>query len=373
VSFSVDLCLKDHEMMTSHLSHRERVRLALDHQETDRVPIAMVCAGINAPARKALEEYLARERNTTVNDFLHPLIDIKAVGPEYIGPPLEPSQDMWGVRRRPVSYGSGEYNEIDHYPLGDAVTVDDIAAHSWPTIDWFDCSVLPGRIAAIQKDGEYCLMVGNGNIFETSWYMRGFERTFMDLVVNPELAQAIFARVYGFYVEHFREILSAADGEIDLIFTADDIAGQEGLLMSLDMWSEFIKPYHMQLNQTIHEFGARVIYHSDGAVMDAVPGLIDMGIDILQALQFDARGMDAAIMKEEYGDRLCFEGGISVQQTLPFGTPEDVRDEVESRIDVLGRGGGYILGPSHAIQAGTPPENIVALFDTAAAYPMSSG
>lgn len=91
-----------------------------------------------------------------------------------------------------------------------------------------------------------------------------------------------------------------------------------------------------------------------------------MGIDVLQALQFDARDMDPAELKTMYGDRLCFCGGISVQSTLPFGTPEDVRHEVRERVRVLGRDGGYILGPSHAIQVGTPPENILALFDTAA-------
>jgi uroporphyrinogen decarboxylase len=279
---------------------------------------------------------------------------------------------MWGVRRKPVSYGSGEYNEIEFYPLGEADDPRDLDAHRWPTVDWFDYSVLPEQIAAIQKNGEYCLMVGNGNIFETSWYMRGFEKFFMDLVMNPEIAQAIFQRVCDFYVEHFRRILSAADGGVDLIFTADDIAGQNGLLMSLDMWSELLKPHHARLNRTIHEFGAKVMYHSDGGVMDAVPGLIEMGIDVLQALQFDARGMDPKRLKDEHGDKLCFEGGISVQSTLPFGAPDDVRREVRERIDVLGRNGGYILGPSHAIQAGTPPENIVALFDTAASHPMPS-
>jgi uroporphyrinogen decarboxylase len=136
------------------------------------------------------------------------------------------------------------------------------------------------------------------------------------------------------------------------------------------MWKENIKPYHARMNKVIHEFGAKVIYHSDGSVMEAVPGLIDMGVDVLQPLQFDAKGMDPVALKERHRDELCFEGGISVQQTLPFGTPEQVRQEVRERIDVLGRGGGYILGPSHAIQAGTPPENIVAMFDTAATHPM---
>ena len=102
--------------------------------------------------------------------------------------------------------------------------------------------------------------------------------------------------------------------------------------------------------------------------MGFVGGLIDMGIDVLQALQFSADGMDPREMKRRFGDRLCFEGGVSVQTTLPFGTVEDVKREVEGLIAVLGEGGGYILGPSHAIQAGTPPENVVAMFDTALSY-----
>jgi len=332
----------------------------------------MVCSGINAPARAALEEYLGRERGTTVEEYLRPLIDIANVTPPYVGPPLEDGTDMWGVRREPVSYGSGSYNEITYYPLGEAQSIDDVLAHRWPSPDWFDYEALPDLIAALRRKGDHCLMTLNGNIFETSWYMRGFERIFMDLVLAPELANAIFERVCAFYVEHFTRLLEAADGEIDLVFTADDIGGQEGLLMSLEMWEANVKPYHERLNRAIHQFGAKVIYHSDGAVMEAVPGLIEMGIDVLQALQFDAKGMDPALLKERYGDRLCFEGGVSVQHTLPFGTPEEVRAEVIERIDVLGKDGGYILGPSHAIQAGTPPQNIVAMFDTAASHPMGA-
>jgi len=347
------------------LSSRERVRLALAHQETDRIPIAMVCAGINPPARRALEVYLQRERGIDVQEYLDSFIDVVQIGPAYAGPPLGPGEDIWGVRRAPVSYGSGSYDEITHYPLADVEQSGDLDAHRWPSTAWFDYDSLPERIAAAHAGGERCLMVANGNLFETAWYMRGFQRMFVDMILNPELFHAIMERVTTFYVAHFRHMLAAADGAVDLAFTADDIGGQHGLLMSPDMWERFLKPYHVRLNAAIHAFGVKVIYHTDGAVMDAVPGLIDMGIDVLQALQFSADGMDPRALKERYGDRLCFEGGVSVQTTLPFGTADDVRREVEERIAVLGKGGGYILGPSHAIQAGTPPENIVAMFDTA--------
>lgn len=347
------------------LSSRERVRLALAHQETDRVPIAMVCSGINEPARSAFAAFVRSKGHGDLESYLDGLLDIKTVGPRYMGPRLEPGADIWGVRRKPASYGAGSYDEIEHHPLAGAGTMDQLAEHTWPRPDWFDYSVLPEQIAAAQAGGPRCIMAANGNVFESSWYMRGFEQMLMDLAICPEFAHGLMSRVTDFYVEYFKRILSAARGEIDLVFTADDIGGQNGLLLSLEMWERFIKPHHVRLNAAIHEYGARVIYHSDGAVMDAVPGLIDMGIDVLQALQFDAAGMDAAKLKSAYGSRLCFEGGVSVQRTLPFGTPDQVRAEVEHLIATLGRNGGYILGPSHCIQAGTPPENIHAMFETA--------
>lgn len=355
-------------MRRETLSHRERVRLALQHQITDRIPIAFVCSGINPPAHRALEEYLARERGVTVAEYLHPLLDLKPALPRYVGPALAPGTDYWGVHRSPMSYGADVYSEIDVYPLAQAQTVADVAAYPFPQPEWFDYASMPALVKSLQAEGEYCLMLANANIFETSWYMRGFEQCFMDMILAPDIFHAIMGRVTDFYIEYVNRTLSAVPGEIDLVFTADDIGGQNGLLMSLQMWEEHLKPYHRRLNDVIHEHGAKVIYHSDGSVAEAAEGLVDMGIDVLQALQFDAAGMDPADLKGRLGDVLCFQGGVSVQQTLPFGTVEDVRAEVRMLIDVLGAGGGYILGPSHCIQAGTPPENIVAMFDEAAEY-----
>jgi uroporphyrinogen decarboxylase len=351
------------------LSSRERVRFALEHQETDHIPIAMVCSGINPPARGHLDAYLRRERGTDLHTYLDALLDVRSVGPAYAGPPLGPREDVWGVHRRRVDNPAGGwYDEIDVYPLAGVASPADLDGHRWPSTDWYDYETLPARIAAANADGEHCLMVSNGNLFETAWYMRGFQRTFEDMLLNPELFRAIMERVTRFYVEHFQRMLAAAEGQVDLAFTADDIAGQNGLLMSIPMWETFLKPYHVRLNAAIHEFGVKVIYHTDGAATEMVPGLIEAGIDVLQALQFSAAEMDPAVLKDRFGDRLCFEGGVSVQTTLPFGTPDDVRAEVEELITVLGEDGGYVLGPSHAIQAGTPPENVVALFDTAAGF-----
>ncbi len=350
------------------LSSRERVRLALAHQETDRVPVAMVCSGINAPADAGFNALLTRKKGCDLPTYLDRILDIRAVEARYVGPRLAPGMDIWGVRRKLHSFGVGEYDEIIEYPLAGVRTPADLDQHTWPTTDWFDYRALDDAIRLAQQDGEHCLMIHNGNIFESAWYMRGFEQTFFDFMDAPDLVHALFERVTNFYCAHFRRLLEVADGRVDLAFTADDIGGQNGLLVSLPAWERCMKPYHQRLNRVIHDFGVKVIYHSDGAVMQAVPGLIEMGIDVLQALQFSARGMDPARLKSMAGERLCFEGGVSVQTTLPFGTPEDVRQEVEMLIGTLGKGGGYILGPSHAIQAGTPAENILAMFETAREY-----
>jgi uroporphyrinogen decarboxylase len=349
------------------LSSRERVLLALQHRTTDRIPIGMVCAGINTPARSALDQWLRRTRGVSVEEYLAPLVDIAEVAPPYRGPSQTVGTDIWGVTRRDISYGSGSYNEIIRYPLAGDLTARDLERHSWPRTAWFDYDSLPAAVAAARAHGDPCLMVTNGNIFETAWYMRGFEQMLMDVMTDPELVNALLGRVTDFYVEHFSRVLEAAPG-IELVFTADDIGDQRGLLMPLERWRTLLQPYHRRLNDAIHGHGARVIYHTDGSIMEAVDGLVEMGIDVLQALQFSADNMDPVPLKDRFGDRLCFEGGVSVQTTLPFGTAEDVRREVQERIRVLGRGGGYILGPSHWIQAGTSPENIAALFDTAASW-----
>lgn len=350
------------------LSPRERIRLALSHQTTDRVPIGLVCAGLNPPAYRGLADWLVTQRGVSVEQYLSPIVDIVEVSPRYIGPPLPAGADIWGVTRRDVSYGSGSYNEIALYPLAGEWTPGNLDTHRWPDPAWFDYQGLPETIAAARDRADSCIMVTNGNIFETSWYMRGFEQMLMDLMTEEELVHAVMRRVTDFYVAFFTRVLEAAPGQIDLVFTADDIGDQRGLLMPYDRWERLLKPYHCRLNDAVHERGAKIIYHTDGSIMDAVGGLVDMGIDVLQALQFSADNMDPVRLKDGFGDKLCFEGGVSVQTTLPFGSPDDVRREVEERITVLGRRGGYILGPSHWIQAGTPPENIAAMFDTALSY-----
>ena len=367
--------------MAEELAPRERVRLALSHQPTDRVPITFVCAELEPPARADLAKYLGVSVGEGVDRYLEQYVDLVTVGPNalgsdsfYRGPKLDSLalayEDIWGVRWERASEALPV--GIRHFPLADANAPSDLHRHRWPDADWWDYSRLSEEITRVTERREYALIMTSGNLFERTCWMRGFERALFDMMDNSELFHAIMERVTDFYVEQAKRTLAAAAGRIDLAFTADDIAGQEGLLLSIAMWEKHIKPYHRRLNDVLHSLGVKVVYHSDGNVMSAVPGLLDQGVDVLQALQFSARGMDPVALKQAYGERLCFEGGISVQTTLPFGTAAEVRREVEERIAVLGRGGGYLLSPSHTIMPGTPPENVVAMLETAASTPVPS-
>ena len=196
----------------------------------------MVCSGINPPAYGEVENYLRRQRQTDLESFLDSVLDIASVAPQYVGPSLRPGEDIWGVVRGPS-------------PSVRAVMMKSRTIR-WPrrrTLTRFRTCVadhrffrlfrLPARIAAMQK--KRCLMISKCEPYSRrAWYMRGFERMLMDFTLNPELAHGIMERVTDFHVEHFRKTLEAADGSVDLAFTADDVAGQNGLLLSLKMWEE---------------------------------------------------------------------------------------------------------------------------------------
>jgi uroporphyrinogen decarboxylase len=301
-------------------------------------------------------------------------VDLRHPRQPYMGPPLAHHADgswtdAWGVRRRSVSHEGGTYEEIVEHPLAQVRDVNELQNCHWPQPEWWDTEALAQEIAYLDKLGSYAIALDEfgdpGGIFEISWYMRGMEQFMVDMVENPDLAQGIMRRVADFYLAMAERVMAAAGDRIDLIWTSDDIAHQHGKLMSLRHWNELIAPHHHRLNQHIHELGARVMYHSFGAVHSFIPGLIEIGVDVLDALQFSADGMDPHEIKRAFGDKLCFHGGVDVQTTLPRESEEGVRKVTRERIGVLGVGGGYILSPTHNIQVDTAPANIVAMYDAA--------
>lgn len=357
-----------------NMTPRERVMAALNHEETDRIPFSWGF-GINDPALIDLKDYLNFNSIEETKNHLSKADDIlQLYPPKYIGPKYRNCKDgdefvsIWGYKTKFVSYGVGGYDEHSFNPLADMETLNEIKNFEFPSADWFDFSDLENQIDSLNYNCKKAVRFNSVNPFETSSWMRGFENFLLDTAADPEIVHYVMRKTTDFFLEYIKRAFEASNGKIDILFSADDLGSQTGLLLSPNSIREFITPYHKELNAVAHKYGAKVMYHSCGSVILAVEDLIDCGIDVLESLQFYTAGMTPEALKDNFGDRLCFHGGVSVQKTLVTGTPEDVTAEVEHLKKVLGKNGGYILAPAHKIQAGTSPENIVAMLKAAGRF-----
>ena len=354
------------------MDSRERTFLALDHQQPDRVPIDFwSTAGFDAKLQSALA--LGRQQWLDLQD-----VDLHYIpGPSYIGPELRPldgglEQDIFGVGRRKIivatTDGQEIYSEVAHSPLADADTVEQINNYDhWPSPDWFDYSGIEAQCDAVRNTQRVVIFMGDrlNRIaqFKPAMYIRGVQQILMDLSLNPQVATAIFARIRDFYLAYADRIFAAARGKIDILLTGDDFGSQNGPLVSPAMWTEFLSRGFTDYIDLAHSFDLKVMHHSCGSVVPIIPLMIEHGLDILQSLQPEAAGMDSAGLKLRFGDKLCFQGGISIQNTLPLGGPDDVKRQVKQAIDALASQGGYILGTAHNLQADVPVANAQALFE----------
>jgi len=298
-------------------------------------------------------------------------VDLRYIaGPRYVGPPLGNGADIWGVRRKSVTvstrFGEERYAEVASCPLAGARSVEEVDAYAhWPSPDWFDYAPVRAQCEAIRNRGRAAVFMGDRlnrvAQLKPAMYLRGVEKIFMDLAVAPEIAAAIFRHLREFYRVYLARILEAAGGMIDIVLTGDDFGAQNGPLMSPAMWERFLAEGFGEYMKIIREHGARSMHHTCGAVTRLVSGMVERGLNILQSLQPEAMTNDLPELKQKYARRLAFHGGISIQRTLPRGTPDDVQNEVRERIETLAPGGGYILCTAHNVQADCPIENVEAL------------
>ena len=350
--------------MTSY----ERIIKAVRHAQPDRTPIDYTAT---PESHAMLKRYLGIDDDEMLLRRLG--CDFRTVEARYVGPSdmtgapgiRAEGKDYWGIIREPISNPFGTYYEISVHPLAEARTVRDIEQYDWPSLDWFDFSHLSEQIDRFNRDERYCIVFFAGGAFETPWYMRGLSRFLMDLVECPDIAEAICRHVTDFCKQRALRAIKQSEGKIDLIFSNGDIGTQRGMMLAPDLWRRHIKPYSAELIRTFKEMGLLTMYHSCGSIVPVIDDFIDMGLDILDPVQPNATGMDPASLKNRFGDRLTFHGGIDEQHLLPYGSADDIQRDVAATIDTLGRDGGYIICPAHAIQPDTPPENIVALYDTA--------
>ncbi|MAG37269.1 MAG: hypothetical protein CL878_13630 [Dehalococcoidia bacterium] len=354
------------------MDSRERVATCLRHEEPDRVPIDFWAT---SEVTADLLDHFAVPDLEHLLQQLH--VDFRYIdGPRYVGPSLTvrpdgTQEDHFGVPRQSVAYGqrhgSGTYQEVAAYPLADATSVDAVESYpKWPHPDWFDYAGVREQARRARETGKVVVFMGDRlnrcAQLKPAMYLRGAEQLFLDLIVAPEVAQAIFRRIADFYAEYSRRTLEAAAGDVDIFFTGDDFGTQDNTFISPAMWRQFLREGFTRFITIGHELGCQVAHHTCGSVRALLPDLVECGLDILNPVQPEVAGMDYQEIKAAFGDRLVFHGGISIQQTMPYGTPEEVRDEVKDRKEVLGPGGGYVFCTAHNIQPDTPLRNIEALF-----------
>lgn len=358
---------------------RERVEMALNHEQPDRCPLQ---ASFTPEFAARLRADMQMEERDTHNphgggntyaleralgeDML--LTSVGWANSYYLD--SQPYVDEWSVGWSPQRYetpfGAGYYTEIVGHPLAE-----DSAIDSYEPPDPYRPELYADAEAMIRafKNEYWIVGVTVTTIFETAWALRGLSQMLMDMALNPELAHRILDIPFCYHLAAARKLVEMG---VDMIWTGDDVGAQHGMLISPAMWRTFLKP---RMAKFVGELKAinpnvKVAYHSDGNVMPIIPELIEIGIDVLNPVQ--PMSMDPAALKAEFGDRLCFWGSIDVQHTLPFGSPADVRAEVLQRLRTIGKGGGLVLSPTHHVQLDTPLENFWAMVHTVVNTPYST-
>ncbi len=349
------------------MNARERMLAAINRQPVDRIPTDIWATGeVWARLRAHFGE------GVDLGAVLH-IDGFAGAGPvPYVGPALPASApgesvDYWGIRRKPMDYGLGTYAEQSHYPLAEARTIDDLVRYRWPQADWFDYSAMRGPTEAAHQ--HHAIQCGYMAPFYFHNQLRGLEQSLIDPLDDPAFTHYLLGRLADFFYEQHRLMFQACEGLIDIAQVTDDYGSQSGPMIGLEVFREFYKPHLRRFIDLCHEFGIKVFHHDDGACRPFLPDLVAMGIDILNPIQWTCPGMDRAELKRDFGGRVCFHGAVENQRILPFGTPGEVRAEVRACIDTLAADGtGYILASCHNLQANTPVENIVAMYDEAWTY-----
>lgn len=349
------------------MNSRERVLTALNHEEPDRVPVDL---WFTSEIEALLSPEFGGRRGAALRVALgHDLLmtDSPNIGASYELPGSEAEYVCdWGVRWRWVTNAEGgRYTEAVGHPLAE---VDDLSRYKLP--DPLGPTMQPiYREAAnlVQAYGQTHAIFGSlyQTIFEAAWLLRGLETLLTDLAINREFAHDLFERLTDYSLIAGREMVAQG---VDVLWLGDDFGTQRGMLISPQMWREFIKERYARLIAAFkaQNPGLKIAYHSDGDIEPIIPDLIEIGLDILNPIQ--PLAMSPAEIKRRYGQHLAFWGTVDVQHTFPFGRPEDVTKEVVERLQTVGLGGGLILCSAHRVQPGTPLANIKAYYRAAVEY-----
>ena len=308
------------------MTRREYVKAAIEHRQADRVPYAIdLCSDAWEAARKVVgDESLEAFLDNDVKDFSPPWWNWHELDTDWSG--------MTMPRSLAKVIGRGSYPEF-----------------------------IDALKAARDASDKYFLVRIYGSHFEKAYSARGLENFLADMAGEPAFARKLLKSIIEKNLVMLENILSLS--EIDGVLLGSDWGSQRGLLMAPEIWEEMIRAGEQEEYDLVHAYGKDVWVHSCGNVEAIISSLIEMGLDVLNPVQPEA--MDVRKLKAQYGDKLCFWGGISTQQTLPYGKPEEVKEEARAVRDLMSRDGGYILAPAQSIQSDVPVENILALLEVA--------
>jgi uroporphyrinogen decarboxylase len=383
------------------MNSRERVLTTLNHKEPDRVPYDMggtVVTGIQAKAYRRLREYLGLPRKETkIIDILQQLaevdddvmerlgVDVRNVSPRSTASfriEIKETEDgnytyfydEYQIGWRMPKEGGMYYDMFDH-PLSGNITEEDVERYQLP--DPLD----PSRFAGLRESSlkvlneeKRALIVGNisAGIFELYMWIHGFKDGYADWAGNPELAKKMLNSYMDMQMAYWEKMFATLVGiPIDVAQMADDMAGQNGMLISPRSYRRYLKPFHKEMFDYIHsKSDAKIFFHSCGSIRDVIPDLIEVGVDILNPVQVNAANMDSADLKREFGKDLTFWGGGVDTQTAfdESHTPDEVRIDVRRRLEDFMPGGGFVFNTVHNIQGNVPAENIMAMWETVQEY-----
>jgi uroporphyrinogen decarboxylase len=379
------------------MTPRERVQRALNHQEPDRVPIDLGSTIISSIVKKSyveLKNYLRMPvEEIKMLDYVQQLpyvdetllqrfcVDFRMVQlPSATAPDLEISKegdyyafvDRWGSKLHMPQDG-GLYFDWVEFPFTEP-TMEALDNYQWPRPDPPELiAQLRDQAKWLHENTDYALVgtaIIGGGIFEQPARTMGLENFLMALVAEPKFADRLMGQITDIYIESCNNYLDQLGPYLDVFTYWDDVNTQNGWMIDPEIFRQRIKPLERRLVEAIKKkTDAKIFFHGCGSVVELIPDLIDVGFDILNPVQVSARGMDTKKLKQEFGKDIVFwGGGVDTQRVLPFGTPDEVRDEVKRRIDDLAPGGGLVFAAVHNIQAFVPPQNIVAAFDAAREY-----
>ena len=371
----------------SNMTGRERVLAAINHTEPDRVPIDLGGwqSGISYIAYQEVQKVLGINKKIRIEEICQGLgqvdeeiLDHFNVDTRYIFPKASPVEnpfmkkedsfiDEWGITwYRPES--SFYYDMID-FPLKDEDSIESLNLHKWPDPNNILCKEnLLENLDAVNNKNK-AIFTSLAGCFEQATYVRGMNQFYMDAYINPEYFEALLDKVLEIEMERYSQFFETVGEHLDVVEFWGDLGMQIGPMISPELYRTKIKPREKQLVDLVKKkTNAKACLHTCGACFDFIPDIIDAGYEVLNPIQTTAAGMEPAKLKREFGKDITFWGAIDTQHILPFGNVQEVKEEVQQKIDLLASDGGFILAPCHNIQASTPPQNVIALFEAAVEY-----